>query len=47
MPSLDPMEDLKKDVQFQRAVDVIKTMRVIEQQRPTAATQVQARPSTN
>lgn len=46
-PSLDPMEDLKKDVQFQRAVDVIKTMRVIEQQRPTASTQVQARPSSN
>jgi carboxyl-terminal processing protease len=30
-PSLDPMEELKKDIQFQRALDVIKTMRVLEQ----------------
>jgi hypothetical protein len=28
------MDDLKKDVQLQRALDVIKTMRLIEQQRP-------------
>jgi carboxyl-terminal processing protease len=34
LPSPDPMEDLKKDVQLQRALDVIKTMRLIEQQRP-------------
>src|ERR671930_211540 len=34
LPSQDPMEDLKKDVQLQRALDVIKTMRLIEQQRP-------------
>ena len=34
LPSTDPMEDLKKDVQLQRALDVIKTMRLIEQQRP-------------
>jgi len=27
LPSPDPMEDLKKDVQLQRALDVIKTMR--------------------
>ena len=33
LPSLDPLEDLKKDVQLQRALDVIKTMRVLEQQR--------------
>src|SRR5262249_40502403 len=33
-PPLDPMEELKKDVQVQRALDVIKTMRIIEQQRP-------------
>src|SRR5213593_1565703 len=29
-PSLDPMEDLKKDVQLQRALDIIKAMRVLE-----------------
>jgi len=34
LPSPDPMDDLKKDVQLQRALDVIKTMRLIEQQRP-------------
>jgi carboxyl-terminal processing protease len=44
LPSTDPMEDLKKDVQLQRAVDVIKTMRIIEQQRPAAAPQAQVRP---
>jgi len=33
LPSADPMEDLKKDIQLQRALDVIKTMRVLEQQR--------------
>jgi len=31
------MEDLKKDPQLQRALDVIKTMRLIEQQRPDAS----------
>jgi hypothetical protein len=31
------MEDFKKDVQLQRALDVIKTMRLIEQQRPDAS----------
>jgi carboxyl-terminal processing protease len=37
-PSLDPLEDLKKDIQLQRALDVIKTMRVLEQQqRPVRA----------
>jgi carboxyl-terminal processing protease len=30
-PSLDPLEELKKDIQLQRALDVIKTMRVLEQ----------------
>jgi carboxyl-terminal processing protease len=30
-PSLDPLEELKRDVQLQRALDVIKTMRVLEQ----------------
>ncbi|MBI4627742.1 MAG: hypothetical protein HY729_03440, partial [Candidatus Rokubacteria bacterium] len=43
-PSLDPMEELKKDIQVQRALDVIKTMRIIEQQRPAGGSQVQARP---
>src|SRR6266481_2510872 len=43
-PSLDPLEDLKKDIQVQRAIDVIKTMRIIEQQRPAQGPQVQVRP---
>ena len=43
-PSLDPMEEMKKDIQVQRALDVIKTMRIIEQQRPAGGSQVQARP---
>jgi carboxyl-terminal processing protease len=42
-PSLDPLEDLKKDVQLQRALDVIKTMRVLEQQR-TGGSRAEARP---
>jgi carboxyl-terminal processing protease len=45
LPSADPLEDLKKDIQLQRAVDVIKTMRIIEQQRPPANPQAQAQPS--
>ena len=40
--ALDQAEDLRRDVQVQRAIDVIKTMRIIEQQRP--AQQLQARP---
>jgi hypothetical protein len=36
------MEDLKKDVQLQRALDVIKTMRLIEQQRPDGSPHAQA-----
>src|SRR2546428_11306490 len=40
---LDPMEDLKKDVQLQRAMDVIKAMRIIEQQRPVTQPHAQAR----
>ena len=43
-PSLDPMEELRKDIQVQRALDVIKTMRIIEQQRPGQNPQAQARP---
>ena len=33
VPPGDPLEELKKDIQVQRALDVIKTMRVMEQQR--------------
>jgi len=43
-PSLDPMEELRKDIQVQRAIDVIKTMRIIEQQRPGPNPQAQVRP---
>jgi carboxyl-terminal processing protease len=42
LPSADPMEDLKKDVQLQRALDVIKTMRLIERQRPDETPAAQA-----
>ena len=42
-PSLDPMEDLKKDVQLQRALDVIKALRVMEQ-RSNGISQAQAAP---
>jgi carboxyl-terminal processing protease len=41
LPASDPLDDLKKDVQLQRALDVIKTMRVLEQQR-TGGAQAQA-----
>jgi carboxyl-terminal processing protease len=41
-PSLDPVEELKKDIQLQRALDVIKAMRVLEQQR-AAGNQAQMR----
>ncbi|MCL6641594.1 MAG: S41 family peptidase [Candidatus Rokubacteria bacterium] len=41
-PSLDPLEDLKKDVQLQRALDVIKTMRVLEQR--AGGSRAEARP---
>ena len=42
---LDPAEELKKDVQLQRALDVIKTMRIIEQKRPEAGPRAQAGPT--
>jgi carboxyl-terminal processing protease len=45
LPSADPVEDLKKDVQLQRALDVIKTMRVLEQQRGPAQAQSRLEPS--
>src|SRR5712692_10817648 len=35
-PFLDPTEKMKTDVQLQRALDVIKTMRIIEQKQPDA-----------
>lgn len=41
-PSLDPMEELKKDVQLQRALDVIKAMRVLEQRQRPAGPKAQA-----
>ena len=41
LPASDPLDDLKKDVQLHRALDVIKTMRVLEQQR-TGGAQAQA-----
>lgn len=44
VPSLDPMEELKKDIQLQRALDVIKTMRIIEQKRPDASPRAEAPP---
>jgi carboxyl-terminal processing protease len=43
-PGLDPLEELKKDVQFQRALDVIKAMRVLEQRQQPAGSQAQAQP---
>ena len=42
VPAADPLEELKKDIQVQRALDVIKTMRVMEQQR-AAQTESSAR----
>jgi carboxyl-terminal processing protease len=41
-PSLDPLEELKKDVQLQRALDVIKAMRVLEQRQRPAGPKAQA-----
>ena len=41
------MEDLKKDVQLQRALDVIKTMRLIEQQRPDGTPRAQGAAQTS
>ncbi|MEK7714296.1 MAG: S41 family peptidase, partial [candidate division NC10 bacterium] len=43
-PALDPLEELRKDIQVQRAIDVIKTMRILEQQRPGGGSKVEARP---
>jgi carboxyl-terminal processing protease len=43
-PALDPAEELKKDIQLQRALDVIKTMRIIEQKRPDTSPRAEAQP---
>jgi carboxyl-terminal processing protease len=43
LPSADPLEELKKDVQLQRALDVVKAMILVEQkQGPNATPQAQA-----
>ncbi|HUF93812.1 MAG TPA: S41 family peptidase [Candidatus Limnocylindria bacterium] len=43
LPSADPMEELKKDVQVQRALDVVKAMILVEQKQGSgAAPQAQA-----
>jgi carboxyl-terminal processing protease len=46
VPSLDPVEEMKKDIQLQRALEVIKTMRVTDQKRPDASPRAEAQPST-
>jgi carboxyl-terminal processing protease len=46
LPSADPMEDFKKDAQLQRGLDVIKAMRLLEQQRPADSPRAQAAPAT-
>src|SRR5882762_5406348 len=46
LPSADPLEDLKKDVQLQRALDVLKTMKVMGErntEHASAATQTTLR----
>jgi carboxyl-terminal processing protease len=37
LPSANPVDDLKKDAQVQRALDVVKTMRIIQQQPGTGS----------
>ncbi|MBI4240818.1 MAG: S41 family peptidase, partial [Candidatus Rokubacteria bacterium] len=39
----DPQEELKRDVQLQRAVDLLKAMRILERSRPTTPPQAQVR----
>ena len=43
LPSADPLEDLKKDVQVQRAIEVIKAMKTAALRRPGTPTQIGAR----
>ncbi len=47
LPSADPMEELKKDVQVQRALDVVKAMILVEQKRGPAATPQAQAPATS
>ncbi len=44
-PAAQPtlQEELKKDVQLQRAVDILKAMRILEKARPASAPQAQAK----
>jgi len=44
LPSADPLEDLKKDVQLQKAIEVVKGMRTADQRRPAAGRQAGAVP---
>jgi carboxyl-terminal processing protease len=44
-PPLDPAEELKKDIQLQRGLDVIKTMRIIEQKRPDPSPRAEVQPA--
>jgi carboxyl-terminal processing protease len=46
LPSANPLDDLKKDAQLQRGLDVIKAMRLLEQQRPAEPPRAQATPPT-
>ncbi|MBI4247746.1 MAG: S41 family peptidase, partial [Candidatus Rokubacteria bacterium] len=46
-PPLDPREEMKQDVQLQRALDVIKAMRIIQQQQPKTGGQAQATPQSS
>jgi carboxyl-terminal processing protease len=43
LPSPDPLDDLKKDVQLQRALDVIKTMQMMERSQPPSSPHAQNR----
>jgi carboxyl-terminal processing protease len=42
LPSADPLEDLKKDVQLQKALEVLKNRSTAEMRRPAAGSQVGA-----
>jgi hypothetical protein len=43
-PPPSPEEELKKDVQVQRAVDILKAMRILDKARPASPTpQAQAK----
>jgi carboxyl-terminal processing protease len=43
LPSPDPLDDLKKDVQLQRGLDVIKTMQMMERTQPPSPPHAQNR----